>query len=211
MKKQIILLCSASLLLSGCVTLAMTGATAGARVYSQDRTLGNAIDDLAIETRINNLFVQTDIDDLFQNVDADVLEGRVLLTGGVKDYDTALKAVELSWQVKGVREVINEIRMRDKNADISNDAEDLWITTQIEGELLITTGIRSANYNIETEAGVVTLMGIAQDRAELEKVTDIVRRTKGVKKVVSHVMMKDDPRRITPKLPPQQGNAYEQH
>jgi len=190
-----------ALLLSGCASsIISSGVLAGARVYSQERSLGNAIDDLTIETAINHRYFRTDISDLFQNVDADVLEGRVLLTGSVRSQQTKIRAVDLAWQVKGVREVINELHVSGP-VSLGVQGNDLWITTQIEGHLLITKGIHSANYNVETEKGIVTLMGIAQNAEELHKATTIASRVEGVKQVVSHVMLKDDPRRFNPLTP----------
>ena len=109
-----------------------------------------------------------------------------------------VRAVDHAWEVKGVREVINEIQVENKS-DITDAAQDIWIELQAEGELLITEGVQSTNYNVECVNSVVTLMGIAQSEQELSLVTNLVSRTAGVTKVVSHVIMKDDPRRIIPK------------
>ena len=43
--------------------------------------------------------------------------------------------------------------------------------------------------------GIIYIIGIAQTTAELDKVIGHARRINNVKKVVSHVMLKDDPRR----------------
>ncbi|MFN3401475.1 MAG: BON domain-containing protein [Ferrovibrio sp.] len=43
--------------------------------------------------------------------------------------------------------------------------------------------------------GTVYLIGLAQNDAEIVKVTDHARTIKGVRKVVSHVWLKTDPRR----------------
>ena len=40
-------------------------------------------------------------------------------------------------------------------------------------------------------------MGIAQDQAELERVTGHASNIKGVSRVVSFVLLKDDPRRAS--------------
>ena len=53
------------------------------------------------------------------------------------------------------------------------------------------------NYSVETVNGVIYLMGIAQSKVELERVTDHARELAGVRRIISHVRMKDDPRRKT--------------
>ena len=57
----------------------------------------------------------------------------------------------------------------------------------------------SINYSVETVNGTVYLLGIAQDEAELVRVIEHARGIEDVKQVVSHVVVKDDPRRpVTP-------------
>ncbi len=180
------------------VSTVVSSISRGMRVHSQDRTAGGAVDDIIIETTVNHRFFRADVNDLFKNVDVDVIEGRAFLTGNVNRHETMVRAVNLAWEVTSVREVINELQV-ENTSDIVDAARDIWVELQIEGELLITQGIRSSNYNIETVNGIVILMGVAQNDAELEKVTQIIARTANVKQVVSHAIMVDDPRRITPR------------
>ncbi len=181
-------------LISGCAAMALGGA--GAVGYSgvQERTIGNAVDDNVIEAEILSSFVQKKIEGLFVNVGVQVTEGRVLLTGTVQDPEDSVEAVKLSWQPKGVKEVINEIQVSNKSS-VNDVAKDSWITTQVKSKLLITKGIKSINYNVETVNGVVYLIGLAENADELDKATLVASTIKGVKKVVSHVRLYNDDRR----------------
>ena len=105
-----------------------------------------------------------------------------------------MTAVRLAWTVKGVREVIDEIQVNDKSG-LADFARDSWIGAQIRSRLLLEKNLRSVNYSVEAVNGVVYLMGIAQDQNELDKATYIASTTAYVKQVVSHVILKDDPRR----------------
>ena len=59
--------------------------------------------------------------------------------------------------------------------------------------------VLSINYSVETVNGTVYLIGIAQDEAELVRVIEHARGIEDVKRVVSHVVLKDDRRRpVTP-------------
>ncbi len=186
---------AAVLMLGGCVPAAIYSAgTAGAEIGMQDRTVGRSLDDLALKASVSKKFFDADVNDLFKNTEVDVIEGRVFLTGSVESMDTAIRAVTLAWQVNGVREVINELKVNETSG-IIDYARDAWIQRQIGTQLLFTKGIRSTNYTIECVGGVVYLMGIAQNEEELRKVTDIASRTKYVTQVISHVVMKNDPRR----------------
>src|SRR5690606_17590191 len=114
--------------------------------------------------------------------------GRVLLTGKVNTPDTKVTAVRLAWQPNGVREVIDEIVVTDKDSigDLTNDT---WITTQVKSKLLFNKDVRSINYSVETVNAVVYLIGIARSQAELETATAIASTVKGVKRVISHVRL----------------------
>lgn len=185
----------ASLLaLSGCIPALIGAGTETAVVVAQERSVGNAVDDTGILLKIKNLYAKQDYKDLLANVEIKVVEGRVLLTGNVDKPDSQIEAVRLAWQVDGVKEVMNEIQINDK-AGIWNYTRDVWISTQIRSRLLITKDIRSINYSVITVNQVVYLTGIAQDQAELDRVTYVASTTNYVQRVVSYVRLKDDPRR----------------
>ncbi|MBV8938553.1 MAG: BON domain-containing protein [Alphaproteobacteria bacterium] len=180
--------------LSGCVPLILGGAGAGAEMAAQERTPGHTVDDAGIYLKIKERFASAPTNDLFANVEIKVVEGRVLLTGNVDKPESQIEAVNLVWQVSGVKEVINEIQVNDK-AGFSNYARDVWISTQVRTKLLFTKGIRSVNYSVITVNQAVYLMGIAQNQEELDRATTVAGTVQYVQKVVSYVRLKDDPRR----------------
>lgn len=182
-------------LLASCVpALVTTGATTTGIVVAQERSAGNAVDDVGIRLALNNLFIQKDFNDLFRNVTIRVTEGRVLLTGSVDKPETSVEAVRLAWQPRGVKEVINEIQVNDKTGVIDY-ARDAWIGAQVRSKLLFEKNLRSINYSVEVVNNVVYLIGIAQNQDELDKATYIAGTTPYVKQVISHVILKDDTRR----------------
>ena len=167
-------------------------ATTGLAI-AEERSVGNAVDDLTIRAELNHLFFRDDVD-LYQDVSLSVIEGRVLLKGSVPTAEDRIHALQLAWQANGVREVINEIQVTDESG-ILDYARDTWISAQLKGKVLVDTDILSINYSIETVNGTVYLMGIAQSEDELARVIDHARSIEDVTRVVSHVVMKDDPRR----------------
>jgi osmotically-inducible protein OsmY len=179
--------------LGGCVGVAVGAAATGATVASQERSVGDAVDDTTIRTTLNELFFRESLD-LYNAVSYSVVEGRVLLKGAVKKPESRIKATQLAWRAAGVREVINEIQVTDKGG-ISDYAADTWISTQLKTKMLFNKNVYSINYNVETVNGVVYLMGIAQDQKELDLVLALAREVPSVVEVVSHVMLKGDPTR----------------
>ncbi len=181
--------------LTSCVPAVVAGGAATANVLAQERTVGNAIDDMTLEAKINALYFDKDVD-LFSDVDVDVIERRVLLTGSVNSVEAAIEAVNLAWQVDGVQEVINELQIKSSDANIRDLAQDMWIRAQINGKLMFTKGVGYANYTIEVVNGVVYLMGIASNKEEIKRVAELASKVPHVKKVISHLILKDDPRRL---------------
>jgi osmotically-inducible protein OsmY len=182
------------LVLSNCVPLLIAGGSETAAVVAQERSVGNAMDDAGILVRVKHAFAKQDYKDLLANVEVKVVEGQVLLTGNVDKSESQIEAVRLTWEVPGVREVINEIQVNDQSGFL-NYTRDVWISTQIRARLIAAKGIRSINFSVITVNQTVYVMGIAQNQEELDKVTYIASTTSYVQKVVSYVRMKDDPRR----------------
>ncbi|MBJ26529.1 MAG: BON domain-containing protein [Rhodospirillaceae bacterium] len=174
-------------------TLIGAGATAGI-VASQERSVGDAVDDLTVRTILNEAFFKEDVE-LLSKVSFSVIEGRVLLKGTVIKPEDRIRAIKLAWSVNGVREIINEIQVTDEGG-IINYAKDTWISTQLKSAILFDKDIDAINYNIETINGSVYIMGIAQSQKELDIVISHAKTISNVKNVVSHVVLKNDPRRV---------------
>jgi len=190
--KKVFFLISILALTSSCVETAVLGsiATVGT-VVAQERTPGQAVDDTTILLKIKQLYLHKNAQDLLTGVAIEVIEGRVHLTGNVKTPETRIDAVRLAWKPEGVREVINEINISNE-ITIKGMVNNRWIKGQIVSKLLLEKGVRSINYSVEVVDGTVFLMGIAQDTNELNKVTTIASRVKGVKKVVNHAILKSN-------------------
>ena len=170
------------------------GATVGVAAV-QERSVGQALDDATILAVINQKLFQKS-EPLFVKVDIEVIEGRVLLTGNVKSPEDRIDVARIVWQTKGVREVLNELKIKDRS-NLQDYAKDIWITTQIQIKLIGDASINNINYSVDTLNGVVYLFGIAQDEKELNRVTGHARNIKGVVKVISHAVLKDDPKRAS--------------
>ena len=181
------------LLLSGCANpLVDTAATAAVEV-ARERSVSDAMDDLGIRAELNHLFFQDDIV-LYHHVSFSVIEGRVVLTGDVSTPGERVRAQQIARQAAGVREVTNELQVT-ADDDILDYVQDTLITTQLEAKLFFDFNVMSLNYDIDTVNGTVYLMGIARSENELALVMKHARSIEHVTQVVSHVVMKDDPRR----------------
>ena len=182
-----------ALVLSGCAGALVGGAAAVGVAAAQERSVGSAIDDATIEFKIKDQFLEKS-DKLFTRVSVDAIEGRVLLSGTVETPDNRVDVARMTWQVDGVKEVFNEVEVGDRGGLIDY-VKDVRIANELRLKLLTDKEISAVNYSVETVNGVIFLMGIGQDQAELERVTSHASTIKGVVRVQSFVYLKDDPRR----------------
>ncbi|MEQ8284181.1 BON domain-containing protein [Thalassospira sp.] len=179
--------------LSGCTSFVIgAGATAGVAAL-QERGFNGAVSDSAITAEIWQKFLAQD-EKLFLDIEIEVVEGEVLLAGQVESTADELEAVRLSWQVDGVRSVHNEMSVG-SGLSLMDNAGDLVITTKIKAALMFDGDIFAINFSIETVNGTVHLMGIAQNERERDRVIAHARETSYVKRVVSHIRLKDDANR----------------
>ena len=187
------LLCLAVLPLGACgVTgLATTAGAVGGMAAAREGGIRQSAIDTRIAMEINDLWFKYDTD-AFLKLNMTVEQGRVLVTGVVQNPDHRVEAIRLAWQPEGVTQVINEVRVAESDG-ISGFARDTWITSNLRAKLIFDRDIQSINYSIDTVQGIVYLMGIAQDQAELNKVISHARDTGYVKDVVSHVKLAGEP------------------
>lgn len=181
--------------LSGCIGGLALGAGAATGVAAaEERGAKNAANDKGIQLAINDALFRSDLT-LFHKLGTMVYEGRVLLTGVLQNEEQKDQALKLVWSASDrIREVIDEVTIAPAGTilDFSNDA---WISGQLRFKLASDREIMDINYSIETVNATVYLLGLAQSEAELVRVTDHARTIKGVRRVVSHVWLKTDPRR----------------
>jgi len=165
------------------------GATV-ANTASEDRGLGQAVDDDRIMLAIDAKLAGKDLG-MLSKVDVEVHERRVLLAGRVETQALRVEAVRLAWQVDGVAEVINEIKVAEPE-DAGEYMHDVWLAQELDAKLLVDSKVRSVNYNVDCVAGTIYLMGVAQNKAELQRVIDHARDIPYVREVVSYVRIKAD-------------------
>lgn len=183
----LVLLSASALLLSGCAVAGLATGVGAAVGVSAAREGGikGAVTDESIRMTISDLWFKKDVN-MFSKLNLTVEQGRVLVTGVVQNPEDRVEAIRLAWQAKGVKQVINEIRVG-KSGSVGSFAEDTWISGQLRTRLTFEKNVQSINYSIETVHGTVYLMGIAQRQKELDTVIRIARRIKGVKEVISYV------------------------
>lgn len=182
--------------LSGCVGMVIgAGATAGEAAV-QERGFSGSVDDTKIRADINAAWLGKDTE-MYRKVDLNIYEGRVMLTGYVPKESQRDEAIRLTWQVAGVKEIINEIQVDSSGLGFTDQSHDLWIQKKLETELLFDKEVKNINYEVDVVDAVIYILGVAQSQAEMDRVLAMASDIAGVKRVVNHVLLKTDPRRVS--------------
>jgi len=175
-------------LLSGCEwvsTAVRTGVDVGV-MLAADRSLLNVADDYSIKSEITSALLD---EAMSLSVSTDVYQGMVMLTGAVKEEKDKQKAEKLARQVKGVRELFNEIQVTTE-VGITDRLSDLLMENKLKAKLVFAAGLTSINFRWRAVNSVIYFMGMAKSREELDRVITLARMS-GVQRIVSHVFLTD--------------------
>jgi osmotically-inducible protein OsmY len=108
--------------------------------------------------------------------------GLVLLTGDVPTEQDKQKAGDIVSRIEKVQRVVNELRVG-AITDLSVRTNDTWITSKVRTALINTKEVPSRTIAVQTERGVVYLLGKVTD-AEGQRAAKAAAGVSGVNKVV---------------------------
>lgn len=175
--------------LNGCILVAAgAGAAGGYATLGQERSVSDQAKDAAIGAQVSAAWDQYN-HALADDLSATVYEGRVLITGRVPNQEWLQEAVQRTWKVEGVKEVYNEIEVGPETHFLDS-ARDTVISTRLKNDMVFDSQIKSINYTVRVENGVVYVIGSARSQAELNRVTDYARNIPNVRRVVSYVRIR---------------------
>lgn len=176
--------------LSGCVTALVAGvAIATVDIIHDRRTVGEYIDDNAIELTARNIIASKSEYRKSAHVKPQSWNGILLITGEIDTPEVKQPIIDKFRGIQGVRQVIDETTVTDKTR-LGTRANDAWITSKVKSRLILKTGLDANRVKVVTTRGSVYLMGIVT-REEADKATDYSSRVRGVQRVVRVFEYKD--------------------
>ena len=170
---------------------------AGARTglaLAEDRPVEEIWGDTLLKVTINKKLLETSFSETFWSLNTTIFEGRVLITGNVKNTTLRDQVSQIVWGVKGVREVLNEIEIQETNT-VTQIARDKFIQTSLQARMLGDKIVSDINYKMIAHNNVLYIIGVAQSHAELEKVVAHARAIRYVKQFVNYIWLADNPSR----------------
>ena len=194
---------SLSLLLISCTpigALTTIGTTAGTMAM-EERGFEGASNDYSLKGSIVSRWATADLS-FATDLTVIVYNSKAMIVGSVDTEEERATAIATAWEVEGIQEVFNEIKLK-QEWTLQDFAHDTWIDTKLLAKLTFDGNIMDINYKYETEGGTVYVIGIAQSKAELNRFIAHAKSMPYVKKVVSHVeikqrqsMFKENPNKI---------------
>ena len=191
MKSKFILVVLVGIILSGCVGVSSTGIFGtGVSVALDPRTVGTQIDDSIMQKNLTAKMIIRDKKHLI-SVKTKVLDGRIFLTGKVDNPEEKLQLTKLSWEIKGVRSVRNDIKIKEE-FNFKRSAKDILITSQLRAALIFNKNIKATNYQIDTYKKKIYVYGIALTSEEKDLVISEATEILDVENVVASILLVED-------------------
>jgi len=181
-----------SFALTSCIETAVGLGTAAVAASTTEKGFSTSVSDTVIEAKLTDKFIKNDAS-FVTGVESSVSNGSVLMTGKLDTQDQKILATRLAWEIKGVKEVINEIQLvSDKS--VKTTAKDLAASAQLRAALIGDQEISSLNYSIDVVNGIVYLSGVAANEKERERVITHAQALRFAKKVVNYIILSTDKR-----------------
>ena len=191
MKFRILILLFTILSLSGCIGVSSKGIFGtGVSVALDPRSLGTQIDDSIMEKNLSARLIIMD-KKYFLSIKSKVLDGRIFLTGKVDNPEEKLQLTKLAWEIKGVRSVRNDIKIKEE-FNFKRSAKDILITSQLRTALIFNKNIKATNYQIDTYKKKIYIYGIALTSEEKDLVISEAKEILDVKDVIASIMLVED-------------------
>ena len=179
------------LLFTSCVGTSSQGVFGtGVSVALDPRSLGTQIDDSIMQ---KNLSVRLALKEksYLLSINVKVIDGRIFITGKVKNPEKKLQITKLAWETKGVRSVKNDIKIK-KKFNFKQSAKDLLITSQLRTALIFDKEIKATNYQIDTYKKKIYIYGIAHTKDERKKVINEAKEILDVEGVIASILLVED-------------------
>lgn len=171
--------------LSSCVAAAVFGgAAAGGAIINDKRSFKSINRDANTTQFAQHLIDHSKVLKGKTHIAVSTFDHSLLMAGQAETPELRNYAYKLvKDHVKNVDHIYNEVEIAGP-ASFSERADDSWLTTKVRTAMLSKKGLSSLQIKVVTESSTVYLMGrVTRKQASLA--TDVARRVKGVKRVVT--------------------------
>jgi osmotically-inducible protein OsmY len=191
MKIKFVIVILIGIILSGCVGVSSQGIFGtGVSIALDPRTVGTQIDDSIMQKNLTAKIIIKDKKYLL-SVKSKVIDGRIFLTGKVDNPEEKLQLTKLAWEIKGVRSVRNDIKIKEE-FNFKRSAKDILITSQLRTAIIFNKNIKATNYQIDTYKKKIYVYGIAFTSEEKDLVISEAKEILDVEDVIASIILVED-------------------
>jgi len=191
MKIKVLSIILIGIILSGCVGVSSQGIFGtGVSIALDPRTVGTQIDDSIMQKNLTAKIIIKDKKYLL-SVKSKVIDGRIFLTGKVDNPEEKLQLTKLAWEIKGVRSVRNDIKIKEE-FNFKRSAKDILITSQLRTAIIFNKNIKATNYQIDTYKKKIYVYGIALTSEEKDLVISEAKEILDVEDVIASIILVED-------------------
>lgn len=165
--------------------------SAGQAISSTSKSVGEYADDSVITAKVKKqLFDALSINSFDISVNTE--NGIVTLAGFVPSQALAVKTVQMTLSVEGVKRVNDMLHVQlTSEKTIKGYITDTSITSELKANLLAEKGLSSLSVNVKTVNGIVQLSGYVSDPDQRTRVEDLAWKVTGVKSVKNDLLVKN--------------------
>ena len=191
MKFRFILAILIVIVLSSCAGVSSKGIFGtGVSIAFDPRTVGTQIDDSIMQKNLAAKILVKNKKYLL-SVKPKVIDGKIFLTGKVDNPEEKLLLTKLAWEIKGVRSVRNDIKIKEE-FNFKSSAKDILITSQLRTAMILNKNIKATNYQIDTYKKKIYVYGIALTAEEKDLVISEAKEILDVEDVIASIILVED-------------------
>ena len=168
--------------LNSCSSAVSVGAFIG-NAGTSSKGIKKSFSDTYLKTKVIAKISLLDIKNI-ANISVNVSRGTILYTGYVISAEKRLLIVKKTWEVEGVKKIINELKI-DDDVPLSQRTNDFILRSKINTRLLFKSGINSNNFSVDVVDGEVYIIGLADNINEKTEVERFLSGMTDIKKLIT--------------------------
>ena len=168
--------------LNSCSTAVSVGAFIG-NAGTSSKGIKKSFSDTYLKTKVLAKISLLDIKNI-ANISVNVSRGTILYTGYVMSAEKRLLIVKKTWEVEGVKKIINELKI-DDDVPLSRRTNDFILRSKISTRLLFKSGINSNNFSVDVVDGEVYVIGLANNINEKTETERFLSSMTDIKKLIT--------------------------
>ena len=180
------------LILQSCAPIVGVVGVASIASVAKKKGIGTSLSDALIHTRISNLIFKYN-NNIIGKTNVYVDNGSVLITGKVKKSIDKIELTKISWSVRDVKKVNNEIQITDVS-NFKNIARDLASMGEIRARMISDKRINSLNFSVDVVNDKAYISGIAETKEEMSYVKTHASSSRFIREVFNYISIYNDPR-----------------